>query len=309
MNIEKGHLIRFVEHSFVGAVENKEYLEALKYQSYMGIRKKDGWKIDQNYLDRLSSNLVDKSGQFPLSMELNYEIHDFLYRLIDWKYDEEDLMQYWKNKSTFIRNSFRLISNYYQPDYNEIFSDKMKNFLKENNVDVAQDLIQLDRGVIFMEYEYASVLESYFDIPEWTYLDKLSGVLGGITFCTGILKSPTLVGIGVPVDELDKARTGIDKYRSYKFQDLFVSRGKEIEEDLKRNFFSNGLEVKEKLFWTTFLCVCHESGVLKVLPNKVYVEKINTYFKQNYTPTNITTFTHFKRGDWSYPDTFDFSFI
>lgn len=264
MKIAKGDLTRFIEHSFIGAVESKQYLEALKYEAYMGMRKRDGWKIDNYYLDKLSADLIEKSGQFPLAMDLNDEIQDFLYRLSDWEYNEDDLMKYWNNKSTFVRNSFRLILNHHKPDYNEIFSVEMEKFLIDNKINVREDLVSLDRGVIFMEYEYSSVLENYFEMPEWGFLAELARVLAGITFCAGILKSPMLVGIGMPVDEF-KGGVGNEGLNTkqwalfhYILQDKgILPRFNEIERDIQNVVKVYGMH------WKTFQMKYNE--VTKIL--------------------------------------------
>ncbi|MDF0706616.1 hypothetical protein [Flagellimonas okinawensis] len=95
-----------------------------------------------------------------------------------------------------------------------------------------------------------------------------------------------------------------------KFSDMFSSHGEKIESDLIKHHFKDGFDKKKKMFWTKFLCICHEKGMLVNLTNKEYARLINENFNQDYKENNMKPFSDFKEGEWFYnKDKFDFSFI
>jgi len=297
-------LDKFIAYALERAVNDSVYGESLKYEAFQSMRGRLSWDINDTYLDNMAISLMKKASGLPLSLDLNDEIQDFLYRL------ENSDEPYEKNKKYFIHQSFNLIVNHFEPRYKEFIRPLIQAFLFANDVVVDEELSSIQKGSVILDYNYGEVIERLCTNTKWMWLDDFISLLAGIIFCSSIIKSPKLVYIGIPIEEEEGKYVKKDKYANFKFEDIFESDGEKIMLELTSRYFNETCKKKEKLFWTVFLCVCYERNILKELPNYVYVRLINSTFNQEYKANNITTFTHFKRGDWVYPkDIYDFTFI
>lgn len=196
------NLKQFIDRSIVSTVNSRVFVESVRYGINMDLQMKNQWEIDNNYLERRRYEVTQHISNSSIIYDLESEVSSFTYYLFNWDYDENpDTDEYCSLRQNMICNSFHLIANHYNHNYREEFEKELSVFKDIHNIDLDRDIEGIENGVVFLDYDYADIIENLLSNKKWCWLNDLLTFLAGIIFCGSILKSPSLVDIGVLLDE------------------------------------------------------------------------------------------------------------